>query len=413
MAQSTFGKACSPWLLIALLFCCGCLPPPKAETPKLDLPADLLAELSVRDIPGAERVVALAGGGYFPTLLKLKDGSLGAVVRGGAPHVGVLSRLDWIRSWDGGRTWNFESTIVPATTEWDNRGSTAGQMADGTLVVGYWENTQYTGYVFDPDRPGGAIRAYYVYSTDGGLTWSKKRPLDARPQCTGVNLYGRIITLPDGTALMPAYGSNPTSKEHSVILRSRDHGRTWGDCSVIAEGFTEVSLARLPDGTLLAVMRGRQQSVWQTSSTDQGRTWSDPVHLTKSRQMPADICVLRSGHLLLTYGNRIGGLAVGAMLSRDGGKTWDKDRRVVLARGALVIPKNQGSDTGYPSTVQLDDGTIVTLYYRLGNSSLSPAQQERCLQYERQTFSPQAPASSEIRAFEQAIAIRYQEEQLK
>ena len=108
-----------------------------AATTTVDMPPHFLTELAVRDIRGAERIVAWRGGGYFPTLIKLHDGSLGAVVRGGAPHVGVLSRLDWIRSWDGGKSWNHESIIVPATPKWDNRGSTSGQMADGTLVVGY------------------------------------------------------------------------------------------------------------------------------------------------------------------------------------------------------------------------------------------------------------------------------------
>jgi len=384
--------------------------------PAPDLPEDLAVELSVREIPGAEHVVAMTGGGYFPTMLKLQDGSLGAVVRGGAPHVGVLSRLDWIRSWDGGRSWTFMSSIVPATTQWDNRGSCAGQMPDGTLVVGYWENYNYHGYRFDrwannPSKP------YYVYSVDGGMTWSKKQRLDARPCCTGVNLHGRIITLPDGTSLMPAYGGAKGLKGcRSILLRSRNCGRDWGDPSVIADGHNEVSLARLQDDTLLAAMRNDTSTlevgVAVARSTDDGRTWSEPIPVTKARQHPTDILELQSGKVLLTYGNRIGDLAVGAMLSPDGGRTWDVDRRVNLARGSLVIPKNKGCDTGYPSTVQLDDGTIVTMYYRLGHTGLSPEEQKRCLQYERDTFGPNAPASQEMRRFEQAIAVRYREDDL-
>ncbi|MDD1475322.1 hypothetical protein MEO41_29260, partial [Dolichospermum sp. ST_sed4] len=54
----------------------------------------------------AERIVAVKNGGYFPVLIKLKDGTIGAVVRGGAPHIGLKGRLDWIYSGDGGRTWS-------------------------------------------------------------------------------------------------------------------------------------------------------------------------------------------------------------------------------------------------------------------------------------------------------------------
>lgn len=45
-----------------------------------------------------ERVVAIKGEGYFPVMVKLGDGSLGAVVRGGATHLGIGGRLDYIRS---------------------------------------------------------------------------------------------------------------------------------------------------------------------------------------------------------------------------------------------------------------------------------------------------------------------------
>ena len=373
------------------------------------------AERRVRDIQGAETIVAHSGGGFFPTLLKLKDGSLGAVVRGGAPHVGVLSRLDLIRSWDGGKTWNFDSTIVPGTMQWDNRGSTAGVMADGTIVVCYWENYCYHGYLFDywADTPS---KAFYVYSADNGRTWSKKRPVNSRPVCPTVNFHGHIVTLPDGTGLMPAYGGAKGKPYcRSIVLRSKDNGRTWGEPSVIADGYNEVSLTCLRDGTVLAVMRN-DTSTFDVGeavarSTDGGRTWSEPVSATKPRQHPADILELQSGNILMTYGNRIWDLAVGAVLSRDGGRTWDLENRVNLARHNLTPNKN-GADTGYPSTVQIDDGTIVTAYYRVGHDGLTPEQQKRCIECLRVTFTEEAPASLEMRSFEQLVVVRYREEQL-
>ena len=52
----------------------------------------------------AEHVVAERGGGCFPVLIRLQDGRLAAVVRGGDTHIGIKGRLDWIESGDGGKT---------------------------------------------------------------------------------------------------------------------------------------------------------------------------------------------------------------------------------------------------------------------------------------------------------------------
>jgi hypothetical protein len=376
------------------------------------VPAELQPELAVPCVEGAERIVAVRGGGYWPTMFRLADGNLAAVVRGGSPHVGLNSRLDLLRSADGGRTWSV-SNIVPASPQWDNRGSAAGVMPDGSLVVAYWESTRFRGAKFDPSV--GACLPFFVRSDRGGRTWSPKTPLGAEPLTTWAALYGRIVALPDGTALMPLYGAMPgETTSWSALLRSRDNGRTWDRLSLIARDVNEVSLLPMPDGRLLAFMRydvGRGVGVWQCESADGGRKWSAPREITRPHQHPADACLLASGHVLLTYGNRIGELAVGAVLSRDGGRTWDWDRRVVLARDTMTLRGKHWGDCGYPSTVQLEDGTIVTMYYRLGSAALSPGQQELCRQYERDEFE-RPPASEDMRRFEEAVCVRYREEDL-
>lgn len=376
----------------------------------------LAGERDVPDVPAAERSVAVTGGGYFPVLNKLTNGSIAAVLRGGAPHVGIEGRLDYVHSEDGGKTWSEPSVIVDSP--WDDRNPAFGQMQDGTLVVAYLEYTHYdaNGH-FDANYDGPASGAFFVTSTDNGKTWSQKHGL-ASP-LHGASPYGKIITLPDGTALMAVYGPADTDSPVSVgaILRSTDNGRTWGDGSVIARGANETSVVAMPDGRLLAFMRtespeaGDGVGICQAESHDLGRTWSEPTRLTGLQQHPADACLLKSGNLLLTYGNRVGELAVGAMLSRDRGKTWDRDRRMVLARESLTLRGKPWGDCGYPSTVQLADGTIVTLYYRLGTNQLPEAEQERCRQYERDTFD-NPPASDDMRRFEEAICVRYTEAQL-
>ncbi len=383
-----------------------------------DIPADLIAEeQSVPFVTGAERNVAVTGGGYWPTLLKMPDGELAAVLRGGSPHVGLNSRLDLIRSADSGRTWSPPETIVPQTSGIDIRGAAAGVMADGSMVVSYWECTCYREAKYDPSV--GTNLPHYIISADNGRTWSAKRALQCDMFPKYFVPYGRICVLPEGTALMPVYGpaTADNAADSSAVLRSDDNGQSWGNATLIAANTNETSVIHMPDNRLLAFLRtenadfSRDGTVVLSQSHGLGRTWSEPIQLTRPHQHPADACLLASGNLLMTYGNRLGELAVGAMISRDGGRTWDREGRVVLAAETMTLRGKQFGDCGYPSTVQLDDGTIVTLYYRLGHAGLPPEEIERCRQYERDVFM-NPPASEDMRRFEEAVCIRYTEDQL-
>jgi len=384
-----------------------------------DIPQALIdEEATVRRVAGIERSIAVTGGGYWPTLLILADGTLAAVLRGGSPHVGLDSRLDLVRSSDGGRSWSAPETIVPSIAGLDVRGASAGVMPDGSLAVAYWEDTRYRGEQFDPSA--GGCTPFTIRSDDGGRTWSAKRPLVCPPLTEWAAVYGRMALLPDGTALMIVYGPAGTDRttRASCLMRSTDHGRSWGDPTIIAHGTNETTPLVLPDGRLLAFLRtsdpdfSRDGAVALAVSDDLGRAWSEPVQLTRPHQHPADACVLASGAVLLTYGNRLGTLAVGAMGSDDAGRTWDRDGRVVLAADTMTLRGKQWGDCGYPSTVQLDDGTLVTLYYRLGHAALSAAEQERCRQYERDTFE-NPPASADMRRFEEGVCLRYTEAQVR
>lgn len=343
-------------------------------------------ESDVPKLEAAEHIVAERGGGYFPVLIKLNDGRIAAVVRGGAPHIGIKGRLDWIESSDSGRTWSEPKIIVDS--EWDDRNPAMGQMPDGTIVMAYAEARTYN-EKGEWDTSAGEYVLFYVLSKDGGKTWSQKRKLFTGP-IRGGSPFGKIIVLEDGTALMSLYGGRDPDYKGPVqlpegasslvgIVRSHDNGETWEDFSLVsASGHNETALLAMPDGSIIAQMRTNSGAIDQTVSTDGGRTWSKPVRITREKQHPADIIRLQSGHLLLVYGNRMVPFGVGAMLSYDEGKTWDYDHRVMLGWTSL------GGDCGYPSAVQLDDGTIVCMYYSVGTYDLPGDQQALVVRFTEQ-----------------------------
>jgi sialidase-1 len=104
-----------------------------------------------------------------------------------------------------------------------------------------------------------------------------------------------------------------------------------------------------------------------TRSEDKGYAWSEPVQVTKDLEHPADLVRLENGWVLMTYGERNPPRGARAVLSRDGGKTWDSGGTIVIADDA------PNTDCGYPSSVEVAKGKIVTLYYQVDDLETAPA----------------------------------------
>lgn len=328
----------------------GAEPPAAAEARPLPVPP--------------RRLPVVTGQGYFPVALRLKDGRIAVVLRGGAEHVGIKGRLDIVFSSDEGETWSSPTVVVDSPV--DDRNPAFGQAADGTLVVGFWRTATYdeTGkYNPNLDKPR---NTWVTRSKDGGRTWSEPAEIDVRDIGWG-SPFGKILTLPDGAMLMAIYGGpvrEPGTPEKgrsdaSYLYRSTDNGATWRRFSQIAPGhgqFNETALLQLPSGEILAAMRSRAGAVWLTRSGDGGLTWSEPKRVTPDGVHPADLCQLADGRLLLVVGNRIGPLGVSGMVAAPG-EEFDWERHFTLVDDAI------SRDCGYPSSVLLKDGRALTVYY--------------------------------------------------
>ncbi|HOV62852.1 MAG TPA: sialidase family protein [Spirochaetia bacterium] len=301
-----------------------------------------------------ERFLISSMAGYFPVLNRDPDGTLAAIVRYGDIHVGQAGALGVTVSRDDGESWTRVSPVADEGSDMRNPGF--GITSKGTWIVSYIEMTSYENGFWKP----GMHTWYNIFvrrSTDKGETWSDPVTLD--PQ--GIKLsspYGKIVEDQRGILHMSIYG-----EKGAYIFRSTNDGKSWGDPTHIAEGYNETGLLCLPGERMLAFLRSsdpqEDASLFQAESSDAGYTWSSPHRCTGPKEHPADVIRLSNGNLLFVYGHRTAPFGVWAMLSRDEGKTWDRDHI------AMLVADSSTWDCGYPSSVELKGGRIFTAYYAI------------------------------------------------
>ncbi len=92
-----------------------------------------------------------------------------------------------------------------------------------------------------------------------------------------------------------------------------------------------------------------------SESEDGGRTWSraEPMGCHGS---PPHLLAHSSGALVGVYGRRLPPFGQRALISRDRGASWEYDY--------VLRDDGPDRDLGYLSSVELDDGSILTAYYQ-------------------------------------------------
>jgi sialidase-1 len=315
--------------------------------------------------------------GYFPVLVHNGANALAVIFRTGATHVGISGSLATAISHDGGISW---SDPAPVTPRWnDDRNPAFGCSIGGELIAAFWRARLQS---YQPDPAGNGLHykesttddlhetaTFFTRSGDLGKSWVQPEPYESA-WLSLASPFGRIITQPDGTMLMGLYGTarQPVAgvRDTAILVRSLDGGKSWGDESLVATGHNETSYLWLPSGKLLAASRSESGHIAVLSSDDGGYHWSQPVQVTREGEHPADLTLLQSGCVLLTFGRRIRPLGAGLLLSNNEGKTWNTRHEVLLAGDGI-----SNGDLGYPSTIQLPDGHIVTVLYYASGSEMS------------------------------------------
>lgn len=204
---------------------------------------------------------------------------------------------------------------------------------------------------------------YLFESRDKGKTWEKGIHHVAGLMNSKLDMATSEPVIDYGdTMLLSAYADTGGGGDCCFLLREFEG--EWSIMSRIAHdpagtlNFQEPAL--LSDiNHLLCLMRVPSEAgsqIYQAHSWDGGRTW-EPPRKTGIEGLPPSLLQLRDERILCTYGYRKAPYEIRACVSRNGGVTWDtEDIVTVRANGG-------GWDIGYPSTVQLPNGDLFTVYY--------------------------------------------------
>ena len=213
-----------------------------------------------------------------------------------------------------------------------------------------------------------ATGCFVRVSNDNGTTWTTREiPVPPQALYAGYRDDRALLRVGDRTILRAIYGKPVARVRYyeAWLLRSEDDGETWtvGPLAASVEADVshgETALAQAANGDIVAMMRTEPAlgtRMWVCRSSDLGKTWSKPEQ-TPLHGHPAHLLRLRDGRLLCTYGIRDQPIGIRACLSRDDGRTWRAEDIVTLRTGADFKP-----DSGYPVTMEWDDGTLVSMYY--------------------------------------------------
>ena len=333
-------------------------------------------------VPGAEHIVIQRQAGVwssFPIIYQLPDEFRTLCVQFGArmtaSHVEPRSeRMNFV-STDGGRTWQKSPRAAP------NPAWATGPSRPGRLVVADAHGWRYVeasrrsefearGIEVRNSPDGRVTYAYGCYvrtSDDGGATWQQREiEVPAKGLIMTYHDPASYVRLDARTILRAVYGKPLANIRHYEVwlLRSEDDGATWNFSTLAADpdrkrSFGETALVQAGNGDLVAMMRTEPMlgsKMWSTRSADRGRTWSKPVE-SPLHGHPAHLLRLRDATLLCTYGFRDAPIGIRAAFSHDHGRTWPENEIVALRADG------SSTDSGYPISTELADGTLVTVYY--------------------------------------------------
>ncbi len=327
----------------------------------------------------------------WPTLTRHRNGELMVVYSGGREgHICPFGRVEMMISRDDGATWSWPRILLDSAI--DDRDAGIVETSRGALLVTSFTSLAYQAVLKtmeqklqagDPIQPDlerlqrwrlaearcsaeqrqADLGQWMIRSTDGGMTWSARYP-------SIVNSPHGPIQLADGR-LLHAGKELWTGERRVGVCVSSDDGQSWQWLAAIPvrpgdrmADYHELHAVEAAPDKLIVHIRNENKlnsgETLQSESSDGGKTWSEP-HSIGVWGLPSFLLRLRDGRLLMTYSYRRTPFGIQARVSDDQGETWSEPM--------AIYSEGTGGDLGYPSTVEMNDGSFVTVWYEHGKAS--------------------------------------------
>jgi hypothetical protein len=316
----------------------------------------------------------------WPSMIRAQNGDIIISFCRTEEHLGPDGEIVLVRSTDNGRTWSEPQVIID--TPIDDRHAGLALLNDGrimaTITCTHWTAKAYKDlhpasyppeiinkwilHVSQPEyleaKPWHG--SWVAFSEDNGHTWSELR--------RGPSAIHGGIQLEDGSVLVPTYRGY---EGDVAVHRAASPDDVFEElvrikCPVSDRlRFGEPHMLQLDSGRIVMMIRAtakpyddssRLNYLHMTVSDDQGKTWSE-VKPTPLWGFPPHLLKLSDGRILVSYGHRRAAFGQRACISKDG-LTWNPKDEVVLRNDAW------NGDLGYPASVELEPGTVLTVYYQ-------------------------------------------------
>ncbi|MBQ2915311.1 MAG: exo-alpha-sialidase [Clostridia bacterium] len=318
---------------------------------------------------------------YFgwPTVARLKDGRLAMVASGfRLAHICPFGKCVISFSNDEGKTWSLPTPVIDTLLDDRDGGITA--FGESSVIVTSFNNA--VSFQREHGEGKNYKHAYLDIIEAEYPDWNKYLGSTFRISHDNGTTFGEIKKIPvtcphgpvemsDGTLLYVGrkFSDNDQfrkDEKHLACYRVFADGsyELISEIENVGEGFNscEPYTFRMKNGKLICHIRmeGKENfSIFQSESLDDGKTWTKPHQLLPERGgAPAHI-IEKDGVLISTYGYRKNPYGIRVMFSYDGGETWDTDH--------VLVDNEISGDLGYPSSVVLADGNILTIYYARRN----------------------------------------------